>query len=143
MDRYCMCQERVSCEQTYEKTFYHNHCILVLELDFKDLSLLLSHNDCSWSKPGICCYLVDELCPILCDLMDCGPPGSAVHGIPQARILEWFVISFSRGLPDSGIEPTFSRGLPDSGIEPTSLVLSCEFSVTEPPVSKMYLDWVT
>ena len=29
--------------------------------------------------------------------MDCGPPGSSVHGISQARILEWLTISFSRG----------------------------------------------
>ena len=33
----------------------------------------------------------------LCDLMDCSPPGSFVHGISQARILEWVTISFSRG----------------------------------------------
>ena len=30
--------------------------------------------------------------------MDCSPPGSSVHGILQARILEWVVISFSKGL---------------------------------------------
>ena len=29
--------------------------------------------------------------------MDCGPPGSSVRGIPQARILEWIAISFTRG----------------------------------------------
>ena len=33
----------------------------------------------------------------LCDPMDGSPPGSSVHGIPQARILEWVAISFSRG----------------------------------------------
>ena len=33
----------------------------------------------------------------LCNLMDCSPPGSSVHGILQARILEWVVIPFSRG----------------------------------------------
>ena len=33
----------------------------------------------------------------LCDLTDCSPPGSSVHGILQARILEWVAISFSRG----------------------------------------------
>ena len=38
-----------------------------------------------------------QLCPNLCDPMDCSPPGSSVHGILQARILEWVVISFSRG----------------------------------------------
>ena len=32
-----------------------------------------------------------------CDPMDCSPPGSFVHGILQARILEWVAISFSRG----------------------------------------------
>ena len=33
----------------------------------------------------------------LCDPMDCSPPGSSVHGIFQARILEWVAISYSRG----------------------------------------------
>ena len=32
-----------------------------------------------------------------CDPMDCGPPGSSVHGILQARILEWIAIPVSRG----------------------------------------------
>ena len=32
-----------------------------------------------------------------CDPVDCGPPGSSVHGISQARILKWVAISFSRG----------------------------------------------
>ena len=36
--------------------------------------------------------------------MDCSPPGSSVHGILQARILEWIAIPFSRDLPDPGIE---------------------------------------
>ena len=35
----------------------------------------------------------------LCDPMDCSPPGFSVHGIFQARILEWVAISFSRGSP--------------------------------------------
>ena len=37
-----------------------------------------------------------QLGPTLCHPMDCSPPGSSVHGILQARILEWVVISFSR-----------------------------------------------
>ena len=41
--------------------------------------------------------LVTQSCPILCNPMDCSPPGSSVHGILQARILEWIVIPFSRG----------------------------------------------
>ena len=35
--------------------------------------------------------------PTLCDPMDCSPPGSSIHGIFQARVLEWVAISFSRG----------------------------------------------
>ena len=40
---------------------------------------------------------VAQSCPTLCDPIDCGPPGSSVHGIFQARILEWVAISYSRG----------------------------------------------
>ena len=40
---------------------------------------------------------VAQLCPVLCDPMDCSPPGSSVRRISQARILEWVSISFSRG----------------------------------------------
>ena len=43
------------------------------------------------------CVLVSQACPTLCDPMDCSPPGSSVHGILQARILEWVAIPFSRG----------------------------------------------
>ena len=43
------------------------------------------------------CVLVSQSCPTLCDPTNCGPPGSAVHGIFQARILEWVAIPFSRG----------------------------------------------
>ena len=40
---------------------------------------------------------VAQLCPTLCDPMDCSLSGSSVHGIFQARVLEWIAISFSRG----------------------------------------------
>ena len=46
-----------------------------------------------------------QLCLTLCDRMDCSPPDSSVHGIPQARILEWVAISSSRDLPNPGIKP--------------------------------------
>ena len=48
---------------------------------------------------------VAQSCLTLCDPIDCSLPGSSVHGIPQARILEWVAIPFSRGLSNSGIEP--------------------------------------
>ena len=46
-----------------------------------------------------------QSCPTFCDPMDCNLPGSSVHGILQARVLEWIAIPFSRGSPDPGIEP--------------------------------------
>ena len=39
---------------------------------------------------------VAQSCPTLSDPMDCSPPGSFVHGIFQARVLEWVAIAFSR-----------------------------------------------
>ena len=52
--------------------------------------------------------------------MDSSPPGSSVHGISQARILEWVAISFSKDLPDPGIKPE-------------SPALAGKFFTTEPP----------
>ena len=55
-----------------------------------------------------CCYLVTQSCLALCYLLDYSPPGSSVHGIFQARILEWVATSFSSAfrqyyLPNSKI----------------------------------------
>ena len=61
-----------------------------------------------------------QLCPTLCNPMDCSPPGSSVHGILQARILEWVAISSSRGSSPPGIKP----GSP---------ALQADSSPTEPP----------
>ena len=47
--------------------------------------------------PGGARFLVTQSCPTLCDPVDSRLPGSSVHGISQARILEWVAISFSRG----------------------------------------------
>ena len=52
--------------------------------------------------------LITQLCLTLCYAMDCSLPGSSIHGISQARTLECVAISFSRDLPDPGIEPVFS-----------------------------------
>ena len=43
------------------------------------------------------CVLVTQSWLTLCDPMDCSSTGSSVHGVPQARILEWIGITFSRG----------------------------------------------
>ena len=55
--------------------------------------------------------------------MDCGSPGSSVHGIFQARILEQVAVSYSRDLPDPGIEPS----------TPGSPALAGRFFTTAPP----------
>ena len=41
-----------------------------------------------------CEVLVAQSCLTLCDVIDCSSPGSSVHGILQARMLEWVAISF-------------------------------------------------
>ena len=43
------------------------------------------------------CVLVAQLCLTLCEFMDCRLPGSSVHGILQAKILEWTFMTFYRG----------------------------------------------
>ena len=51
----------------------------------------------SFSEKAKLKVLVAQLCPTLCDPMDCSLPGSSIRGILQARILEGVAISFSRG----------------------------------------------
>ena len=60
-----------------------------LSLFFK---VIISHSSLSFA-------LVQSLSHVqhFCDSMNCSPPGSSVHGISQARILEWVAISFSKG----------------------------------------------
>ena len=48
---------------------------------------------------------VTQSCPTLCDHVDYSLPGFYVHGVFQARILEWAAISSSRDLPNPGIKP--------------------------------------
>ena len=47
---------------------------------------------------SVCVYAKSlQLCPTLCDPMEYRPPGSSVHGVLQARILEWVAFASSRG----------------------------------------------
>ena len=59
----------------------------------------------------------------LCEPMDCSLPGSSVHGILQARILEWIAIPPPGGLHHPGIEPA----------SPMPPAVAGEFFITEPP----------
>ena len=60
-------------------------------------------------------YMCAQSCPTLCDLMDCSPPDSSLHGISQAGILEWVAISYSRGLPNPGMKLAVSLPLVPPG----------------------------
>ena len=60
-------------------------------------ALIHTLNICIYIKHLFWFGLVAKLCPTLVDPMDCSLPGSSVHGILQARTLEWVAISFSRG----------------------------------------------
>ena len=60
-------------------------------------------------------------CPTLSNPMDCSLPGSSVHGISQARVLEWVAISTSRVFPNTDIEL----------ISAVALVLESGFFTTE------------
>ena len=48
-------------------------------------------------------HVCAQSCPTLCNPMDCSLSGSSVHGILQARILEWVALPFSRNLPNPGL----------------------------------------
>ena len=58
--------------------------------------------------------LVAQLCLTLCNTRDWSPPGSSVHGILQARILEWVAMLCSRGSSQPGIDPRFPALQEDS-----------------------------
>ena len=70
---------------------------------------------------------VPQSCPALCDPMDCSLPGSSIHGVVQARILEWVAIFSSRGSYSPGIKPSF----------PASATLAGSFFSAEPSGKKM------
>ena len=54
---------------------------------------------------------VAQSCPTLSDPMDCSPPGSSIHGIFQARALEWGAIAFSDVMEESKIKPQKTQNL--------------------------------
>ena len=69
--------------------------------------------------------LAAQSCLALCNPMDCNPPGSSVHGIFQARIVEWLAIPFSRG---------FSRPRDWTQVSCIACVFFTVWATMEPPV---------
>ena len=81
------------------------------------------------SVPPCCMHAkLLESCLTLCSPTDCSPPGSSVHGILQARILEWVSISFSRG-------SSCSRGWTHCPMSPASASDSLPLSHLGSPTS--------
>ena len=74
---------------------------------------------------------VAQLCPALCNPTDCSLPDSSVHGILQARILEWVAFLPPGDLPNAGSKPV-------SSVPPA---LAGEFFTTEPLGMKSILEF--
>ena len=84
--------------QSILKEINHENSLegLILKLKLHYLGHLMQRADSSGDLNGKW-REVTQLCPTLCNSMDCSLPGSSIHGILQGRILEWVAISFSRG----------------------------------------------
>ena len=69
---------------------------LIIYFGFRQIRM---HHLCTYSSSVVIPLHAKLLqsCPTLCDSMNCSLPGSSVHGILQARILEWVAVPFSRG----------------------------------------------
>ena len=69
-----------------------NYILKVLTTSY----FLLRTNPVRWVS-GLMCQILSHSVVSVCNPMDCSLPGSSVHGILQARILEWVAISYSKG----------------------------------------------
>ena len=92
-----------SCRQVISRTSNSGFCFQVKKEVKQQASLVQKQAEEYLSitnSSSLCCYMcvcsVAQLCQILCYLIDCSPPGSSVHRICKARILEWVAISYSR-----------------------------------------------
>ena len=78
-----------------DRTWIYPHCRQMLYHLSHQGSPIAKCNKATSLSLRVCS--VTQSCPILCGLRDCSPSGSSIHGIFQARILDWVAISFSRG----------------------------------------------
>ena len=83
-------------------------------------------------SPCMCSCSVAQLCPTLCNPMDCSQSGSSVQGIFQARVLEWVAISSSKG-------SSWSRDQTHVSWSPVSPVLGGRFFTAEPLGKPVYM----
>ena len=79
----------------YEWLYYIPETNITLQINYT--SIKRKSTLCNFTVVGTCVHAqLLQLCPALWDPMDCRPPGSSVHGILQARILEWVAVASSR-----------------------------------------------
>ena len=69
--------------------------------------IILSRVPCAIRQVLLVAFSVASVKVCLCDAMECSSPGSSVHGILQARTLEWVAMPSSGDLLDPGVEPKF------------------------------------
>ena len=101
-----------SSSKGYDKSITHGRSKMTQTQCDNAGSLMLNR----LSGDVLCWAQSTQSCLTLCDLMDCSPPGSSVHGVSQAIILEWVAIF-------SGMDP----------LSPVSPALADGFFTTEPP----------
>ena len=80
---------RGTVESVFSKTSFRAISTEVVKVEGEHANLSLRWLTASAAAKSL------QLCPTLCDPIDCSPPYSSVPGILQARILEWVAISFS------------------------------------------------
>ena len=102
-----------------------NECTVMVQ----EVLQSLEDEECSGQPSEFVCVLVAQSCLILCDPMVCSPLGSSVHGVFQARVMEWVAISL--------------RDLPDPGIVPRSPVLQADSLLSKPLGKPRSWDWPT
>ena len=93
----------------------------------------------------LCCAQALHSCPTLCNPMVCSSPGSSVHGILQARILEWLLCPSPGDLPNPGIEPIpLASSTLQAGSLPTEALgkpIGHQGDCKKLPVSHTHLTW--
>ena len=75
---------------------------------------------------------VTQSCPTLCEPTDCSLPGFSVHGIFQARVLEWVVVSFARG-----------SSRPRDGIRVSRIVSRCFYRLSQESLEGIFQYWAS
>ena len=112
-------------------TFFQEVFLIKVFIEIIEICVCVCVCVCARAHARMCAHMLSHVLT-LCNPVDCSLLGSSVHGIFQARILEWVAISYSRGS---------SR----TGMQPRSPALKADSLRSEPPgkpcVNNTYLYW--